>query len=233
MEYLIYKHTSPSGKLYIGYTSDTIDERWRIHLRDSKNKEWKFSKALRKYPNENQWKHEILIDNIPTLEEAKNLEVLCIFYYDTFINGYNSTIGGDGVGRLSEETKRKISKTQKDRFKNPIIRKQRSEQAIFQWKNPKLRKLRSELTTRQFKDFESRREMSEKLKGRKQSEKQIKDKIKRQSLNWLIIYPNGKKKLIKNLNNFCKKNNLIPPSMYRVSSGIRKHHRGFSCKKLV
>jgi group I intron endonuclease len=94
--YIIYKHTCKiSGKSYIGYTSKTINKRWKKHLNNSKKMGWKFSKALRKYPDQ-FWIHEILIYNISALEEAKNLEILCIFYYDTFEHGYNSTRGGDG-----------------------------------------------------------------------------------------------------------------------------------------
>ena len=80
MSYIIYKHTSPSEKSYIGYTQLSIQNRWNEHFSKTIKLNWKFSRALRKYPNEGQWIHEILINNIPTLEEAKNLEILCIFY---------------------------------------------------------------------------------------------------------------------------------------------------------
>jgi hypothetical protein len=87
---------------------------------------YKFDNSLRKYP-ENSWIHEVLIDNISTLKEAKNLEIIMIFKFDTFQNGYNSSIGGDGnsghKGQISwikgkhhsEETKKKISLSLKGR----------------------------------------------------------------------------------------------------------------------
>ena len=109
--YLIYKLTCKiSGKSYIGYTHKSIDDRWKEHLKSSKKKNYKLYKALRKYPDQ-FWIHETLINKIPTLEEAKKLEILCIFYYDTFIHGYNSTIGGDGSGPCSIETRNKMSKS--------------------------------------------------------------------------------------------------------------------------
>jgi hypothetical protein len=114
--YLIYKHTSPSGKSYIGYTYKTIEERWKIHLNDSKRGLRKFHKAILKYPNENQWLHKVLINNILTLQEAKKLEIEMIAKYDTYHNGYNMTPGGDGSGHISEKTKQKMSEIHKGKI---------------------------------------------------------------------------------------------------------------------
>ncbi len=113
--WIIYKHTCKiTNKSYIGYTSETMEKRWKRHLKVSKKENYKISKALRKYPDQ-FWIHEVLIDNIPNIEEAKKLEILCIFYYDTFVNGYNSTLGGDGINNYhhTKETKRKLSKISK------------------------------------------------------------------------------------------------------------------------
>jgi hypothetical protein len=84
--YRIYKHTSISGKGYIGYTKLLMMERWKGEVSHSRNKnhKWKIDKAIRKYPNKDQWNHNILIDNIPTLAEAKILEIEMIAKYDTY-----------------------------------------------------------------------------------------------------------------------------------------------------
>jgi hypothetical protein len=139
MSYIIYKHTSPSEKSYIGYTQLSIQNRWNEHFSKTIKLNWKFSRALRKYPNEGQWIHEILINNIPTLEEAKNLEILCIFYFDTFIHGYNSTIGGDGSGPCSEKTKNKMSKTRFELYQDPEQKEKLSNAQKERYKNTKER----------------------------------------------------------------------------------------------
>jgi group I intron endonuclease len=125
MKYLIYKHTNNiSNKAYIGYTHLTIENRWKGHLKESRNNisKRKISKAIRKYPKDS-WTHEILIDNIPTLKEAKNLEIIMIFKYDTYHHGYNLTLGGDGCGKPSEETKKHLSEVHKGIPNNWLGRK--------------------------------------------------------------------------------------------------------------
>ena len=50
------------------------------------------------------------------------------------------------------------------------------------------------------------------------------------SKEWIIIYPNGKEVLIKNLTKFCKENNLFQSNMIKVSQGKQSHHKGFTCR---
>jgi hypothetical protein len=182
--YRVYKHTSISNKGYIGYTKLLMMERWSEELTHSRNKnhKWKIDKAIRKYPEENQWNHNILIDNIPNLEEAKRLEIEMIALYDTYKNGYNSTPGGDGSGPCSEETRRKKSESGKN-----------------------------------------------KLPPTEETRKKIAEV---RSLTWQITYPNGETKIIKNLNQFCRENNLNVNCMYHVSQGKHKQHKRFKCIKI-
>ncbi len=49
---------------------------------------------------------------------------------------------------------------------------------------------------------------------------------------WEVVYPNGAIIQIKNMNQFCKENNLFKSNMYRVSQNKQKHHRGFTCRKI-
>ena len=48
---------------------------------------------------------------------------------------------------------------------------------------------------------------------------------------WEVTTPSGEVTYIKNLNQYCKKNNLRGPHMLAVASGARKHHKGYSCRK--
>lgn len=88
MEIYIYKHTSPSGKCYIGQTSD-IKRRWR---EKSYKQCPKFFNAIQKYGWEN-FEHEIVCI-CHTSEEADEKERYYIQYYDSINNGYNITAGG-------------------------------------------------------------------------------------------------------------------------------------------
>jgi len=72
--------------------------------------------------------------------------------------------------------------------------------------------------------------MSESLKGRPCG---WKNKISESnSRNWLITKPDGTKIKIKNLQQYCKENNLDSSKMSIVASGLRKHHKNYFCEKL-
>jgi hypothetical protein len=50
------------------------------------------------------------------------------------------------------------------------------------------------------------------------------------SKEWIIIYPDGKEVLIKNLTKFCNENNLFQSNMIKVSQEKQSHHKGFTCR---
>lgn len=115
IKFCVYKHTSPSGKCYIGITSQSVSERWgsngcnyTITLSSGKYKHPKFANAIIKYGWEN-FQHEILHENI-TKEEACLLEKEYIQYYKNNNLSYNITDGGEGVSgiQFSEETIEKM-----------------------------------------------------------------------------------------------------------------------------
>jgi len=103
-QWIIYKHTSKkSGKSYIGLTCISMERRWIQHVSESRTKcKYHFQKAIALYGPEN-WKHTIIADGIDTLEEANALERYYIKKFDTFENGYNSTMGGDGTRTYKDD----------------------------------------------------------------------------------------------------------------------------------
>ena len=109
--YIVYKHTSPSNKVYIGITKESPTKRWANGLGYSYQPY--FFRAIVKYGWIN-FKHEILFDSL-TEEEAKNKEVeLITKYKSTDIHyGYNISPGGDFKPTMKDETKEKISKSKK------------------------------------------------------------------------------------------------------------------------
>lgn len=79
---------------------------------------------------------------------------------------------------------------------------------------------------------ETRQMISEKNKGKRNTKEQSERQLDIQSKYWLITFPNGQEKTIKNLNRFCRKYVLSPSLMHRLARGERKTHKGFKCKKL-
>lgn len=114
-KYCVYKHTSPSGKVYIGITSTKPNVRWANGLGYRNQKV--FYRAIQKY-GWNNFKHEILFFNL-TKDDAKNKEIELIKQYKSNCTrwqnptyGYNSTDGGDtktSTIPVSKEIKIKLS----------------------------------------------------------------------------------------------------------------------------
>ena len=97
---IIYKYTSPSGKSYIGQTTNESKRRNKFKHVDKDYAGDKINNARRKYGPEN-FEYEVLeivkCDSEEEMTEKLNtLEVYYIGLYDTFKNGYNMSIGGEG-----------------------------------------------------------------------------------------------------------------------------------------
>ena len=111
--YIVYKHTTPSNKIYIGITSCDVERRWQ------KGKNYKNNKYFTNAINKHGWaniKHEILFDNLSKKEaEAKEIELIKKYKSNNIKYGYNIENGGNATGKLSEETNRKISLANKGR----------------------------------------------------------------------------------------------------------------------
>jgi hypothetical protein len=105
--YTVYKHTSPSGKVYIGITYREPNERWQ-NGRGYKGQI--FYNAIQKY-GWDKIQHEILATRL-TKEEAEKMEIKLIADYKSNDSryGYNVQNGGSSIGKHSEKSKEKISK---------------------------------------------------------------------------------------------------------------------------
>lgn len=90
----IYKISNKiNEKVYIGLTTNTIKERWRQHCQTAKSNSRPLYCAMRKYGIENFYIEEI--DAAETLPELGQLERKYIKQYNSQINGYNLTAGGE------------------------------------------------------------------------------------------------------------------------------------------
>ena len=92
--YYVYKHTSPSGKVYIGITcKPRPQDRWKKG--NGYNKCIYFGRAIIKYGWDNI-KHEVILSGV-TKSEAIYTEKYLIRWYKIHKLSYNITDGGDGT----------------------------------------------------------------------------------------------------------------------------------------
>lgn len=124
IEGIIYRYISPSGKSYIGQTTNEVYRRrmWFGKGRYTGGRS-KIYRARKKYGPKN-FIYEVLLRNQYSSIEVATLdlnkwETYCIGYYNTYKNGYNSTLGGDGSRGYTQsvEALQKISKSLKGRKK--------------------------------------------------------------------------------------------------------------------
>lgn len=119
--YIVYKHTSPSNKAYIGVTSKTLLERSGINgIHYKKNKY--FYSAIQKY-GWDKFKHEILCSNLTKEETSKQERYFVSLYHtDNPKYGYNHTSGGEIHFDFTEEIKTLIAEKTRNQWKNTHIR---------------------------------------------------------------------------------------------------------------
>lgn len=93
-KWVVYRHTSPSGKVYIGITSN-IKHRWASNGKNYCTYDSIFKKAIEKYGWDNI-QHEILLEGV-SKSEAIYAEKYLIRWYKLHNLSYNVTDGGEGT----------------------------------------------------------------------------------------------------------------------------------------
>lgn len=203
-EYSIYKITNTkTHKEYIGITKKTVHKRLLEHRSHSRNgSTYKFHLALNKYKNISDWNVEILEFGL-SFESAKLKEIFYIKKFDTFRNGYNSTLGGEGTKGISRNNRGQ---------QNPMFGKKHKQSSIE-------------------KNRQSNIEYA-KNHSKKQSEETKKKISNSKAKSWKITYPSGDIIFIKNLTQFCKTNKLDQGHMTKVAQHKLKAHKNFLCEKV-
>lgn len=110
--YCVYKHISPSGKIYIGITGGNPLHRWSGGKGYKRNAH--FWRSICKY-GWDSFKHEIIIDSVSKSDAAKiEKELIQLYKSNDPQYGYNITDGGE-TNILPESSLKKISKANKGR----------------------------------------------------------------------------------------------------------------------
>lgn len=179
----IYKiDNNKTGKSYVGFTTKTPDIRFKEHLYNAKlGLNTHLCNAIRKDGIESFSVFTLLessdIQNLLHNEEPKFIKM-----YDTFKNGYNMTIGGEGVmiGRThTKDTKMKMSLVK--------IGKKKSDETRKKISKAKLGKKRPEIS-----EIAKLNAMGNTHRAK----------------THIIIHPDGTEEIIFNLAKFCRIHNL-------------------------
>lgn len=127
MDYCVYKHTTPSGKVYIGITSTEPERRW-CNGHGYANNPY-FSKAIKKYGWDNI-KHEIVFSGLCEEEACQKERELISKYNSTDKSfGYNLMSGGQNGNKHSAESIEKMKRAKAGMYVgalNPNYGKQHS-----------------------------------------------------------------------------------------------------------
>lgn len=165
----VYMHTSPSGKIYIGITSQKPEYRWgengKGYLKKNKNGDYHqpaMANAILKYGWDN-FIHDILFEDL-SREDAEHKEFLLILLWESNNSkyGYNIKNGGS-TGKFPPETLKKKSNAIKGE-KHPNYGKHRSEETKKKISNT----LKGSVSPMKGKHHseETKRKLSELLKGK-------------------------------------------------------------------
>lgn len=139
---IIYKIIFPNNKSYIGQTIKSLKQRQSEHFSELQRSDFKVYRAIKKYGWENlKWE---IIEEIkgsiqhPLLNER---EIYWISYFNTYKNGYNSTIGGYGSKGYKPSLKelKRMSDSMKGE-NNPAKRKEVQEKMKNAWTEDRRKK---------------------------------------------------------------------------------------------
>ena len=234
-----------NDKKYIGQAVD-IDRRWRDHkseLDGNRHCNPHLQNSWNKYGADN---FEFTIIHECDEELLDELEIMYIAHFDTYNNGYNLTLGGDGCRGYrytdeqrarsseakkgkpkSEECKAKLSESRKEYYKDPENRKKHSEAMKEALNRPEVRAKMSESLKEYYKDPEVKKKRSEAMKGKNTGPKSEEWKAK---VSEAMNRPEVKAKLSKKV--YCVTNNTIYESLVEAGEklGIDSGDIGWCCK---
>jgi len=198
-----------NGKAYVGQTVKTVEERWRRHCWPcSSQTNMPIVLALQKYGKKNF--SVSVIDTATSQEELNQKEKWWAHQLSTFSpTGYNLRAGG-GRGALSEETKRRISSSNRGRIVSAETRRRLSDSHLGHVHSD-----------------ETKRRMSEYWKGRAPSPAARERSVEHNQKTYDLLRPDGQRVRVVNMKEFCLQQKLCRFKMCEVVRGKRRQHKGW------
>lgn len=126
-----------NGKKYVGQSID-IEKRWKDHIRDSKKSEYTIHKAIRKYGVEN---FEFSVLEECPVDKLDEREIYWISELDTYNNGYNMTLGGEGHilyldPKERDQKKKEVARRSGKKYRDSHKEKRRELQRRYRKNHP-------------------------------------------------------------------------------------------------
>ena len=224
-------HCIHSGKKYIGQTITLLEYRVTQHFGLSKSNRHKFAYALKKYGRDGFIWGIIEESDISFLNDR---EVYWIEKYNTFKKGYNSTTGGnqgreyctkeyliekpDGNLELIENLSKycrenNLKRSTMDATLTGYCLSNRGYRIIP----------RSQKEIERYK--ETRKIIKNKILLTNEKKKQF--ILENHAKEYLVKQPDGQTKIIKNLSQYCRDNNLNVAHIHETLYGKRLQHKGY------
>lgn len=237
---VIYAIEFPNGKRYIGQTCKPCHSRWKYYKGLCCRGQVKLHRALVKYGVDNCVFR--IIDVCSDQLELNAAEKSAIVKFDSIKNGYNISNGGKNH-TFTAEICAKISRTKKLMCR--VKGHNWSGRHHTQQTKDKLRAIhlgsKGVPHTEEWKAQLSLRMRGKGNRfygvpfflGRKHREESKRNISYSKSNKWDVVGPDGKHHEVLNLKAFCRENGLNNSLMGAVSSGFRRHHRGWKCHKLL
>ncbi len=127
------------------------------------------------------------------------------------------------------ETKALMSKLAKGRIISLETRARMSAAHAYRVKKPKVIKAKN---PRQSPSDELRYKFGNGMRGKKRTPESVARMIDKIAKEYIVTSPDGVEMHIKNLNQFCRENNLSVTHMSKVAHSKRTHHKGWKCCKV-
>ncbi len=204
---IIYKVTNiKNNKSYIGQTTQKFSIKKTQHIRYDKHLQTHFYRALKKYGKENfEWE---IIEKCNSKNELDEMEYHYIKQYNSFNNGYNITMGGEGtLGRIvSQLTRKLISKANKGKYEGK--------------NNPNYGNKWTD---------EQKERMSKQRLGKNNP---MFGKEPHNIKEYIITTPEGLEIKILGLKRWCKKQQLFSSGFFNILSGKCKYYKKYKIRRI-
>jgi len=225
-----------TGKVYIGQTISKLQTRKVAHVNDglAKRDNVIFHNAIRKHGRDS-FKWEI-IEYCDSKEELDEMEFHYIKQYNSLLpKGYNMTSGGGGMlgYQITEEHRKNLSESHKGYVHTAEQKRKIGESSKGRKHADDTKKILSEKKLGSKNPMYGKCGKDHPSYGITPPKHVIDALVEKNSNMWLVLFPNGQEEVVKNLSDFCRKNNLNKGNLCGTAHGRSPHHKGFRCINLT